>query len=219
MKYSYLAIFGSLMLGIIGVPVPDELLLLYLGYDCSQKILRLEFCIPVATAAIIVGITVSFVIGRWVGMAFIHRFGKYLRIRKKSVEQAHGLYQKVGHWALVIGFFIPGMRHITAVIAGAAQMTWKRFAIFAYGGATFWAGGFIIGGYFAGAQVPTIVAAAKPYLHNIEIVVFAIIAGVIIWQFFRWWFLRLKLKRELRQERRTATGGQTPDGTAPGTQT
>jgi membrane protein DedA with SNARE-associated domain len=177
MQYSYLAIFVSLMLGIIGVPVPDELLLLYLGYDCRRGHLLLELGIPVAAAATICGITVSFTLGRWIGPLLVHRFGKYLRINQNQYDRARRSFDKIGHWALVLGFYIPGMRHMTALVAGAARLPWPRFMIFAYAGAMIWSAGFIVAGYFLGAKVPTVAAWVRPYLRLMATVVIVALLG------------------------------------------
>lgn len=183
MQYGYVAIFVLLMLGIIGVPVPDELLLMYLGYDARRGRLSLEMGIPVAAAATICGITVSFLIGRWVGPPVMKRLHKYLRINQRHADRAARWMAKIGHWALVIGFFVPGMRHVTAVAAGAARLDWTRFAIFAYGGAVIWSAGFILAGYFLGQEAPAFVRWLHPYLRAIEIVILGAIVGAAIWYF------------------------------------
>ncbi len=180
MHYGYLLIFVLLMLGIVGVPVPDELLLMYLGFDCRRGRLLLPVGIPVATAATICGITVSFLIGRWLGPLVIHRFGRYLGIGQGQVERAGRWFSRVGQWALVIGFFIPGMRHVTALAAGGAKMDWRRFALFAYGGAAIWATGFILTGYFLGSDVPAITARLHPFIRGIELAILGAIALVVL---------------------------------------
>ena len=60
MQYGCLAIFCLLMLGIVGLPVPDEVLLTFVGYLIFEHILN---PVPAALAAFlgsICGITLSY---------------------------------------------------------------------------------------------------------------------------------------------------------------
>ena len=43
----------------------------------------------------------------------------------------------------MIGYFIPGVRHLTAYFAGMSNLTLWRFCLYAYGGALIWIGVFI----------------------------------------------------------------------------
>ena len=62
------AIFGLLVLGIFGLPVPDETLLTFAGVLISQGKLRLLPTITAAFLGSIVGISLSYVVGRVVGL-------------------------------------------------------------------------------------------------------------------------------------------------------
>src|SRR5579862_5044530 len=81
--YGYGALFGLLILGIVGVPVPDETLLVFCGYLISRGKLNLTETYIAALAGSCCGITISYAIGRTAGLAAVHRFGRYLRINQK----------------------------------------------------------------------------------------------------------------------------------------
>jgi undecaprenyl-diphosphatase len=51
-----------------------------------------------------------------------------------------------------VGYFIPGVRHLTGYVAGASELTFSNFALFAYTGAFCWAAVFITLGYVLGEQ-------------------------------------------------------------------
>src|SRR5437588_10087532 len=112
--YGYLAIFSLLMLGIVGLPVPDETLLTFTGYLVFRGNLSLPPAFLAAFAGSACGITLSYVLGRTFGLALIHRYGKYLRITEEHVNRAHAWFRHAGHWSLTFGYFIPGVRHFTA---------------------------------------------------------------------------------------------------------
>lgn len=51
---------------------------------------------------------------------------------------------------LIIGYFIPGVRHLTAYLAGISRIDFQKFMIFAYSGALLWSITFISLGYELG---------------------------------------------------------------------
>jgi membrane protein DedA with SNARE-associated domain len=121
-QYGYLAIFSLLVLGIVGLPVPDETLLTFTGYLVFQGHLSLPLAFLSALAGSASGITFSYLLGRYFGLTLIHRYGKYLRITEAHVEKAHAWFRRAGHWSLTFGYFIPGVRHLTAYAAGMSEL-------------------------------------------------------------------------------------------------
>src|ERR1039458_8619201 len=149
-EYGYAAIIGLLMLSIVGLPVPDETLLTFTGYLVFRGNLRLPLAFAAALAGSTCGITISYLLGRTFGLKLIHRYGRYVRIREEHVEKAHVWFRKAGHWSLTLGYFIPGVRHLTAYAAGMSGLEAPQFALFAYSGACLWVSAFLSLGYFLG---------------------------------------------------------------------
>ncbi len=89
------------------------------------------------------GITVSYTLGRTLGLALIHRFGKYIHLTEKRLAKAHQFFERVGHWSLTFGYFVPGVRHLTAYAAGVSYVQPHIFALFAYLGDLLWATTFV----------------------------------------------------------------------------
>ena len=86
-QYGYAAIFGLLVFGIVGLPVPDETLLTFSGLPGFQGHISLPLAYGAALAGSLCGITISYTLGRTFGLALIHRYGKYLRITEEHVQQ------------------------------------------------------------------------------------------------------------------------------------
>lgn len=150
--YGYFAIFGLLVLGIIGLPVPDETLLTFSGYLAYKGEFSLPLVFLAAWAGSSCGISVSYAIGRIFGMGAVHRWGKYIHVTPERVQKAHEWFDKVGHWALTFGYFIPGVRHLTAFASGMSEVAPAQFALFAFSGGFLWVGAFLSLGYFLGER-------------------------------------------------------------------
>jgi membrane protein DedA with SNARE-associated domain len=148
LQYGSFALFGLLAVGIIAMPVPEETLMILAGLLMSQGKLSLTLTPIAALTGSMLGITLSYVLGRTAGMYFVHRFGKWVGLTEKRLQKAHDWFEKFGIYTLVIGYFIPGIRHFTGFSAGTTNVEFDRFALFAYLGAFLWVSTFLSLGYF-----------------------------------------------------------------------
>jgi membrane protein DedA with SNARE-associated domain len=149
-QYGYGAIFVLLMLGVVGLPVPDETLLVYCGYLISKGVMHPAGAFFAALAGSWCGISLSYAIGRTAGLGVVHRFGKYLHITQERLDKVHAWFDRVGHWALFIGYYIAGVRHFTAIVAGTSKLKYTHFIAFAWTGGLVWVATFLTLGYFLG---------------------------------------------------------------------
>lgn len=149
-KYSYAGIFISLGLGILGLPVPDESLIAFTGFLSSQGKLNILILLPVIIAGIMLGITVSYFLGKLFGNYVSNKYFNKMLLNTDHLQKAKGFYDKYGRYSLLVGYFIPGVRHLTAIVAGINNMPYRQFAVFAYAGAFFWAVTFFTLGYWLG---------------------------------------------------------------------
>ena len=184
-QYGYLAIFSLLVLGIVGLPVPDETLLTFTGYLVFRGHLALAPAFLSGLAGSACGITLSYVLGRTFGLTLIHRYGRYLRITEDHVEKAHAWFRRAGHWSLTIGYFVPGVRHFTAYAAGMSDLEYPTFALFAYSGAAMWAATFVTLGYLLGERWKAVQANIDHYLAGGAAAIVILAAGYLAW---RKWF-------------------------------
>jgi membrane protein DedA with SNARE-associated domain len=148
--YGYGALFVLLMLGIVGLPVPDETLLVFCGYLISRGTLNPAWTLITALLGSWCGISLSYWIGRTLGIGAVHRFGRYLHVDQKRLDHVHRWFEHSGHWALFGGYYIAGVRHLTAIIAGASKLGFGTFILFAWSGGVCWAAAFLTLGYFIG---------------------------------------------------------------------
>jgi len=180
-EYGYAAIFVLLIFGIVGLPVPDETLLTFSGY----LIYRGNFSLPLAFASAAVGsasgMTISYLLGRVFGMKVLHRYGKYMHITPERVARAHSWFERIGHWALTFGYFIPGVRHLTAYAAGMSELEPHQFALFAYPGTILWVSAFLSLGYFLGERWEAVEKNLHQYL-----VIGSIAGAVLVVTYLLW---------------------------------
>ena len=151
-SYGYLAVFLLLVMGIVGLPIPDETLLALVGFLVQQGSLHPIPAFATAFAGSICGISISYTIGRIGGVYVLHRYGPRLHLSEALLARVHNWFGRVGKWSLIAGYFIPGIRHAVALVAGASELKIRDFCIFAYTGALLWVTSFLSLGYFFGKE-------------------------------------------------------------------
>jgi membrane protein DedA with SNARE-associated domain len=182
-QYGYAAIFSLLVLGIVGLPVPDEWLLTFAGFLVFKGHLSLLPTFAAASLGSMCGITVSYGLGRSVGLFLIHHYGRFFRITPKEMDRVHAWFDRFGTWTLLIGYFVPGVRHLTAVVAGTSKLRPLLFSLFAYSGALIWSATFIGLGYYFGDEWSLVLA----QVHRHLVIVLGIAAvGIVIYLAWRY---------------------------------
>jgi membrane protein DedA with SNARE-associated domain len=181
-QYGYVAIFSLLVLGIVGLPVPDETLLTFTGYLVFTGHLSPVPAFLSAFAGSASGITISYMLGRTFGLKLIHRYGKYVRITEEHINTAHAWFARVGHWGLTFGYFVPGVRHLTAYAAGMSEVEPHQFALFAYSGSILWTASFISLGYFLGERWHAVQQNVDRYLVGMAIALLILAMAYLVWR-------------------------------------
>ncbi|SDY68132.1 DedA family protein [Thermoactinomyces sp. DSM 45892] len=190
--YGYIGIFLFLVLGIVGLPLPDEIMMTFLGYLTTTGKLNLSLTFLSALAGSASGITISYILGSRFGYPFLKKYGPRIFITRRRLIFAQLMFRKYGNWLLFVGYFIPGVRHVTAYLAGISGMRFTRFALFAYTGAIVWCTTFIGMGHILGKNWE----AAFNYLHKYsQEALFIVIPIALIWLI--WYLYRVNQRKSI----------------------
>ena len=171
------------MVGVVGVPIPDETLLVFTGYLISRGALNPVGAFATAVCGSWCGISVSYVIGRTLGLGVVHKFGRYLRVDDRRLQQVHAWFDRRGHWALFFGYYIAGVRHFTAIVAGASGLGYGTFIAYAWAGGLIWVASFLTLGYYIGEDWRRIAGLVHQDLTLATLVLLAAVAAYLL---FRW---------------------------------
>lgn len=142
-QYGYVGIILALAGGIIGLPIPDELVLTFIGYSVSQG--RMSYFMALGSSFIgsITGVTISYFIGKKLGLPFLNKFGPIMYITEERIQLSRRLFNRWGVLMLFFGYFIPGVRQVTSFIAAISHIRFGKFALYAYPGGLLWSITFI----------------------------------------------------------------------------
>jgi membrane protein DedA with SNARE-associated domain len=148
--HGYGALYLLLALGVVGLPIPDETLLVFTGYLISRGTLNPVGAFVVALAGAWTGISGSYLLGRTLGLGAVHRYGKYIHFTEDRLAYVHHWFDRIGHWMLFVGYYIAGVRHFTSVVAGMSKLEYPTFIAYAWTGGALWVTTFLTLGYVLG---------------------------------------------------------------------
>lgn len=137
-QYGYLGIVFLLALGIIGLPIPDEVLMAAIGYLISKGYFSFSLAYLSSVIGSIMGISISYLLGLKLGLPFLLRFGPKLSLTKAKIERAQSYFRKYGVIMLLLGYFIPGLRHLVGYFAGMAKIPLRKFFLYSLIGSSVW---------------------------------------------------------------------------------
>ncbi len=175
--YGYVAIFGTLMLGILGAPFPDDMILAFAGYLVSIGRLELGFTFVAAFAGSVCGITLSYGLGRFLGVSVVDKYGPLLHVTQQRLNLFTRWYERFGKWSLLFGYFISGFRHFAALIAGISRLRIPVFMLFAYAGGLVWCVTLFSIGYTLGEKWTKISEYTSYHSLIVAVLVGAFVAG------------------------------------------
>lgn len=186
-QYGYIGIFILLFVGVFGLPIPDEILLAFVGYLIATGEMQFIPTLVSAFLGAMGGITLSYGLGHTAGIVAVEKYGPRINLTAAKMDQVHHWFARMGRWTLVFGYFFPGFRHLTALVAGSSKLEYPIFAVFAYIGALLWTSTYILLGYILGERW----ASVSEQIHDQLLLLcgFLLLVGIAYYIF---WQRRLK---------------------------
>ncbi|MBO9534156.1 MAG: DedA family protein [Solirubrobacteraceae bacterium] len=135
-----------------GLPIPGETALIVSGGLAAAGHLALPLVILVAGLAATTGDMLGYWIGRRGGRKLLLRDGRFSVHRRNAVARADRYFERYGIITVFFARFVPGVRVVGALAAGATHMRWRSFAIANVLGCFTWATAVASFAYLAGPE-------------------------------------------------------------------
>lgn len=116
--WGYGAIFAVVVLGNLGLPVPEEAILTLAGYLVWRGDLRLWLVLIVGVVSASVGDNLGYWLGRSLGARGLHRYRTRLWLSPATLEASRRFVLKHGALAIFVARFLPGLRFAAGPVAG-----------------------------------------------------------------------------------------------------
>jgi membrane-associated protein len=135
--------------GLVITPfLPGDSLLFAAGTFAALGALDVRLILVLLIVAAILGDTVNYWIGAYIGPRAFS--GNVRFLRKEYLDRTHAFYEKHGGKTIILARFIPIIRTFAPFVAGVGAMSYPKFITYNVVGAVVWVGLFVLGGYFFG---------------------------------------------------------------------
>ncbi len=190
----YLGIIILMAIESACVPLPSEVIMPFAGaltlVQASSRHgippLNLYLVALAGAFGCLLGSVVSYVVGAYGGREFIFRWGKYILLRRRDVEQAEKWFDKRGEITVFLARLLPVVRTFISLPAGIARMKFSRFVLLSFLGSLPWC----LALAWLGVLVRGHISELKAYFHGADAIIVLIFAVLFI----------LWLKHHLRPE-------------------
>jgi len=143
----------------LGLVLPGgDYLIFTAGLVCGTHYLDIPLLVLVTAmiAAAVLGDFTGYAKGKWLGPKLFNKADA--RIFKRSyLDKSKAFYEKYGMWAFITGRFLPVIRTIIPMLAGASGMSLVRFSYLNVIGAVIWIGSLTPLGYYLGKAYPQLI--------------------------------------------------------------
>ncbi len=161
----FLIIFAET--GFVVTPfLPGDSLLFAAGALAAIGSLNIWLMIVILLVAAILGDTVNYWIGKFLGKKIIDN-PKIPFIDQEHIDKTEEFYKKHGGKTIILARFVPIVRTFAPFVAGVGTMHYETFLLYNVIGAVLWVGIFSLLGYFFG-NIPVV-------QENFELAVVAIV--------------------------------------------
>jgi membrane-associated protein len=162
----------------IGFFLPGDSLLVTAGLFAAKGDLNIWTLNVSLVLAAIIGDALGYWIGYRTGKALYSRPNSFF-FRRDHLIKTHEFYEKHGGKTIIIARFMPIVRTFAPVVAGAAEMTYRQFAVYNVIGGFLWVTSMTLTGYFLGKVVPNV----EKHLHVLiaGIIFLSLLPAIIAW--------------------------------------
>ena len=192
--WGYVAIFLVVILGNVGLPVPEESILGVAGYMVWHGRFDFPLVVVVALTAAVLGDNMAYWLGRSYGRRVLNR---WVGVNSNRLEWMQRFVVRYGMLAVFVARFVAGLRFMAGPLAGSTGLSPMRFFIANLLGAAIYVpvavgAGYAIG-YGFGPQIERFREAAGDL-----VVAVIVILAVVLW-------IALAARARARAERRRSS--------------
>ncbi len=176
---SYLGTFVIMVLSGHLIPVPEEILLLLIGYASGIGFSNVYIAFTVASLGVIVGDGALFFLSR-TGSKYIERLKN--KISRNKLKRYENLMKAHAGKTIFLSRFIVTVRFFSPILAGSLGIKWRTFALADFPAVIIYVGVFIFLGYHFNSDIASLITEVK-FARHIIFILLVVVIGLL----FSYW--------------------------------
>ncbi len=181
--WGYLGLFACVFIGNLGIPIPEETVMLVAGFLAGRSILQLKAIYAVVVVSAVTGDCCGFLIGRTGGQRLLGRLAAKFDSIRRRYDRLQLFFHVHGSKAVFMARFVTGIRFMAGPMAGAAGMPFLRFLGWNILGAVVWCPLVVTVGYLLGDELYRVVGFAHSAGRWAAVIVLLLGLGI----YLLWW--------------------------------
>jgi membrane protein DedA with SNARE-associated domain len=181
-RHGYALTFALLLAEAVGLPLPAAIALVAAGAAVAAHGLWAPYVLLVALVALLLGDTVQFWLGRYMGWLLLGFLCRVSINPETCILRSAESFYKRGKITLVIAKFIPGVNTMAAPLAGSMKMRFWQFLYLDFAGALLYSTTYLLVGYLSRDFLAAILRGFHAAGLAIEVVVVVALAVYAIYR-------------------------------------
>lgn len=181
-------------------PIPSEMVMPFAGFLVGRGEMSFVGVWIAGIVGSVLGALVLYYVGMWasnlVVRRFLRRYGNWIGISEADYDRALRFFERYGDAVVFFGRFIPLVRSLISIPAGAHHMPLPRFLLFTALGSAVWSGVLNYAGVVLGENWEQILT----FIDHYQTLTIVVIAVVFILLVVGWMALRARGRSRARQQ-------------------
>lgn len=183
--YGLPVLFGALLVGSAGVPLPASLLLVAAGSFVEQGELELWPVLALSAAGAVLGDQLGYAAGRWGGGRLTRRLGRLVGGEQKIESAEAWLRRRGGAGVFLSRWLLTPLGPLVNLTAGATRYPWPRFLLYDLLGEALWVALYVLLGKFFSDRVQELSDLLGDFTWAVLALVVAAVLGVLLFKYLR----------------------------------
>ena len=181
-RFGYFGVFFLIAVENIFPPIPSEIILTFSGFLTTVSAMHIPGVVIASTLGSVLGAIILYAVGRVVTPERLDklirsRTGRVLRLKKADFSRANAWFGRHGGKAVFFGRFIPVVRSLISIPAGASRMPLRAFLPLTVLGTAIWNTVLVFLGSVAGEAWESI----GDYVSLYSAVAICILVVILVW--------------------------------------
>lgn len=180
-----LVLFLASFIEYVFPPFPGDALVLLGAWYAVQGAISWPLAFSAVTAGALIGAAVDWRIGRYLGARVWQRTTAGWILDPERLQRFEALYRRWGPWLLVVNRFLPTLRAVLFVAAGASGVSLR--AVLLYGGisAALWNLALLAVGGLVAKNLDHLVGIVRGYTRGATVVLLVVVAAIALRAFLK----------------------------------